>query len=306
MAHKNYTYDASVFLNEDDISYYLLGLFITDGNVYIGKSNGVACELKSIDYDLLDSIRQLICPVLLLAKSHNECFRLRINNKQIGEWLIKNECVPNKTKIVKFPNVPDKYLPDFIRGLIDGDGSIGHYSQTKCMVRFDSASFDLVNSLNAKLNSLGIRSKISLTKWITPIIDGRQTQSTTQMYRLVFSGLTAYKLLKFIYKGDRLSLIRKKDIAQSIYSYIERNGFAEQDLLKMSRLPVKNWPTNDELFNLMVKYKGVLIEAAKEINVSNWGLSCRLRKIGIYEKIRVMFPIDNIKNISKKKYVTII
>lgn len=37
MGHLKYNID--IFTAENDISYYLLGLYITDGNVYVNKNN---------------------------------------------------------------------------------------------------------------------------------------------------------------------------------------------------------------------------------------------------------------------------
>jgi intein-encoded DNA endonuclease-like protein len=292
-----YKYNSDIFLSENDISYYLLGLFITDGNVYIKKNaTAIQCEIKSIDYDFLITIKNLICPNLPLKKSHNNCFRLRINNKEIGQWLILNKCIPNKTKVVDFPDIPKEYLSDFVRGLIDGDGSIGIYKNRSC-VRFDSASLNLITKLCYLLNNLNIKCSISKSKWIECILNGRKIKSTTQMYRLTFTGLTAYKLLKFIYKNERLCLLRKKETAELIYNYIERNGFTEEELLNMNRLPVKKWLSDNDLFKLMINHNGILKSAAQTIGVSSWGLSCRLREIGMYDAVRQLYPINNIKNL---------
>jgi intein/homing endonuclease len=320
LVKKKYIYNVDVLLKEDDISYYLLGLFIADGNV-IGSKNCFpsTCRISLIDYELLEKIRDLICPNKAITKCKdifnpetkeiikNKSYSFCFHSKIMCEWLIKNECVPNKTKIAKFPNIPEKYIPDFIRGLLDGDGSTSihnnhlHQKAKKTSVRFDSASYELIAGFQQALSKYGIDTRIEKTKWITTTINGRQTQTTTQMYRLALTGLKAYKLLKIVYRHDRLSLARKKDIAQEIYQYVERNGFTEEELLKMDKLPVKKWQPDDVLFDLMMKHKGSLVEAAKEINTAGWTLSSRLRKIGLYDKIRAIYPFDNIQNIKKMR-----
>lgn len=290
------TYNTSIFTNNNANSYYLLGLFITDGNIYDGESS-----ISSIDLELLERIEKLISPDKLISKKNNSnCYRLRINNKIIKNWLMDNGCVPNKTKIVKFPNVPEKYLPDFIRGLIDGDGSIGLYNQCST-IRFDSASYDLINKFSIILTDYQIENKIKLTRWFTAILNGRKIQSRTQMYRITLTGLKAYKLLKLIYGSNpELYMKRKKDIVEKIFAYIERNGFLEEELLSMERLPMHRWGSDEDLINCCIKHKGVLKLVAEEYNVASWTISFRLRKIDKYNYIRSLFPFNRIDNINRK------
>ncbi|MCB5934278.1 hypothetical protein LI012_00855 [Caldibacillus thermoamylovorans] len=47
---------------------------------------------------------------------------LIINSKLIADDLRKIGIYENKSLTVPFPNVPNEYLPSFIRGVIDGDG----------------------------------------------------------------------------------------------------------------------------------------------------------------------------------------
>lgn len=296
------SYNCNIFINIDNISYYLLGLYITDGNIYLNKkyNNSISVELKSIDLELLEKIKDLVCPTRKITLSHNKCYRLRFHNQIIGEWLINNECIPNKTKVVKFPNIPAQFLPDFVRGLIDGDGSIGIYGKHKAMIRFDSASLQLITGLQNCLLKWNLKCSISETPWIKTIIDGRKTQSTTQMYRIALTGLKAYKLLKILYKNDPLSMLRKKKIAIKIISLMEGSNFSEQDLLSMDRIPSSNmkWNSDEDLMQTILFHNGNLKNASKELNVSAWALSCKLRKIGQYDYIRQLFPIQNIKNIT--------
>lgn len=53
--------------------------------------------------------------------------RFQCTNKHLKERLIQLGCVPQKSLILKFPSfeqVPNKFLYDFLRGYIDGDGSV--------------------------------------------------------------------------------------------------------------------------------------------------------------------------------------
>ena len=289
-----YIYNYDIFTKENEISFYLLGLFYSDGNVY---SNGSSHEssIKSIDISLLSSIRDLVCPNKKISKvKGNNCYKLVFTNKIIFDWLNTWGCVPNKTKILKFPNIPKEYNLHFLRGLIDGDGSIGHYKNP--IIRFDSASLELIKGVSELLISLGIKNTISKTKWITCTINGRETKSTTQMYRISLCGLRCYKTLKLIYNNSSIYLDRKKEIADNIIKYYEK----KYKLINMSSKDLNSlkWPSDDILVNITIKHKGVLVNAAKELNVNPWSLSQRLRKINKYNYIRELYPIVNIKNIN--------
>lgn len=292
-----YKYDTSVFLNENANSFYLLGLYLTDGNLYKGNRTTYQATLKITDYSLLESIRDLISKDKPICKVKNSnCFKFIINNKPICDWLFKYGCIPNKTKIVKFPNIPEEHYPHLIRGMIDGDGSIALYSYAR--IRFDSASYDLISGVSLILNKWGIANEIFETPWISSVINGQVVKSTTQMYRIAISGLTAYKLLKILYKDANLFLDRKKVIADKIFNQYESKGFSEDELNSFDRLPYKKWKSDDELVKIMMDNKGSLTKSSKQIGVSDWGLSSRLRKINRYDEIRDVYPIDNIKNIN--------
>jgi len=57
MYHHKHTYKAEAFYNENELSYYLLGAFITDGCVH---QNRRVVSINSKDYDWLFDINQLI------------------------------------------------------------------------------------------------------------------------------------------------------------------------------------------------------------------------------------------------------
>ncbi len=114
-----YNYNFSVFNNEDDISYYLLGAFITDGCVYINninkKSINYAIQLSSCDIDWLNDIKNIIGVNLKLHKFKDNYYGIRIIRNEIAQWFINHGCLPRKTLNVKLPIIPNKYMPDFLR-----------------------------------------------------------------------------------------------------------------------------------------------------------------------------------------------
>lgn len=66
--------------------------------------------------------------------------RIIINNEKLARGLISHGCIPQKTDKLVYPNhdiVPEEFERDFVRGCIDGDGSIIFYAPKKEGLRAD-------------------------------------------------------------------------------------------------------------------------------------------------------------------------
>ena len=116
---------------------YWLGFLFADGYV-CGYHNQLEVSLKSDDIDHLlkfktfledkrdDSIIK-ISKVNLNDKQFERC-RYIVGDKHFHEELINKGCIPNKSLILKFPDInifkSEELVFDFIRGYIDGDGCL--------------------------------------------------------------------------------------------------------------------------------------------------------------------------------------
>ena len=109
---------------------YLLGLIFTDGSVTeeSGRQNQLRLELKATDVELLELYRTElgISSKLTYSKRKNsESFLSSVRSDKIVKDLNKYGVVKNKTYITdKLPIIEETLQKDFLRGLIDGDGSI--------------------------------------------------------------------------------------------------------------------------------------------------------------------------------------
>lgn len=222
-----YNYNYEVFTKENELSYYLLGVFLTDGCMKKDK-----VSLSSSDEDWILSIRDLICPNKPLEKERSNCWRLNISDFRIRKWLLDNNCTPKKSLTLQFPNVPEKYLPDFLRGCVDGDGTIAHkqYIRKNNGRKFYSthwaitcASKDFTNTVSAILNKKNINSyilKVIPGERKNSIINGREILHKNIYYNITGGHKQAYNFLKWIYYPNHcLSLERKKILANSIIAH---------------------------------------------------------------------------------------
>jgi hypothetical protein len=207
-----------ILLNEDDLSYYLLGVFMSDG--CISNKNRYTADITAKDKDWVSAIRDLIAPTKRTYTTSNNLTRFTFSDKSSVKWLMSHGCIPNKSKILKFPIIPEQYLPDFVRGYFDGDGSISisdyikiksgkQYSYKKFNCYICSASKDFATQLHNALTNVNIKSSLYKTVTSPCKIKGRQVGSCT-MWRVCFGDKTALNFLNWThYKGHRLSLNRK-------------------------------------------------------------------------------------------------
>jgi len=289
--NNKYRYNLQAFTNEDDISYYLLGAFITDGNVSYQKSSTpnktyYSCEIKSADYEWIERISKICGENLKLTKASNSlCLRLRIHNTAIGEWLVNHDCIPNKTLCVKFPNIPDQYLADFIRGCWDGDGSVSlkKKSNYSSIISFqlNSASKDFVYAMqNVLLSRYNIESHIYKCKMCDhKMANGTIITARNQLYVLTVIGANNCKLFaeNIYYENNRLSLNRKNEKAKAITAYYKNKPDVNAVYRSMDLTKIVVWPLNNDLLDMVNKSNAA--QVAKQLGIDQTTMYGRIKKI---------------------------
>lgn len=138
---------------------YWLGLLFADGNVYkrSDRPNGYRIQLKLKEEDsyLIDRFRETLeCHINV--RHEEDGARLIFTNKEMGKDLIDLGCVPRKSLVVKFPNIPDKYKWSFVRGYFDGNGSFLLHKNNCFYWRIFTGSRDFQRGLLDFLNEWDI------------------------------------------------------------------------------------------------------------------------------------------------------
>jgi len=149
---------------------YMLGVIFGDGS--LGKENKKEVTIDMNDLDVLQAINNNVFDNKInirnrVLKNGKIQYRLGIYNSKIWHELVENfNLGPNKTYNMVFPKLEDQFMPHFVRGLIDSDGS---FYITKRLKRkdvltfaFGSCSYDLVNDMldlfvsNIRINNAAI------------------------------------------------------------------------------------------------------------------------------------------------------
>jgi hypothetical protein len=202
-----------------------LGAIATDGCVFI-KDGTYQISLTSKDKDWLIIINNLICPEKPLRKSKRDnCYTITIYSKKLALWLVANGIIPRKSLSLELPNIPEKYLPDFIRGCMDGDGSIYQRKlKTGKLIPISylcSSSLSFVNSVCEVFSSKGINYCFLKRKREEPReLKGVMIINKNDRYRIQMSKHASLKLFDWIYyPGFRIAMPRKLGIVNKIIEY---------------------------------------------------------------------------------------
>ncbi len=201
---KKHSVDADYFDEWSSKIAYILGYIFADGSIAWDEDKGyysLTITASEKDKDHLEEIRNILQSTKpLLYGESTKSFRLIVNNKQLCRRLINLGVLPKKSLIIKFPlNIPRQNLKDFIRGYVDGDGSLRYCNRKRSPyfeIKICSGSKDFIIVLEEKIYSRqNIRSRITL--------QGKNC------YLLRYSCARGLKLAKWLYQDVELYLGRK-------------------------------------------------------------------------------------------------
>jgi len=147
----------SFFSNWSSEMAYVLGLIITDG--CLSRSGTVSLCIN--DKDLLEKVRNLIgaAHAVKYYGYQKGLYSFSFSRQKICADLNRLGIYSNKSLNVRFPEVPDAFLLNFIRGIFDGDGSVFFEKRSpKLPLRasFVSGSKSFIEALESKLRGLGM------------------------------------------------------------------------------------------------------------------------------------------------------
>lgn len=198
-------------INTNDKAYFL-GLLYADGSVREGGYSFKIVVHKK-DIDVVEKLRDKIFLEKLNDRikggieEGDKYIRLSVSDVKMVSDLVRHGCTPNKTFTIRFPNVISKeFYPDFIRGVMDGDGCIYIAKNNKTIKVDFTSNYEFVKDLKTIIESCGFRcgkpiqrKKNKLTGAIQ--ITGREN---------------VIKFLDWLYAGDGPHMNRKYEKYQQI------------------------------------------------------------------------------------------
>lgn len=182
---------------------YFLGLLLADGSVILDaiRNPNIQLELVETDVDMLYRFRDALNSNagFYYNKRRNRAngtYRLSFRSKKIAEALEKFNIIPNKTYETKEVIFPDKYKIDFIRGYVDGDGSI-YFSNGHWHINITGHCKEIINQFRLEISRLINISHIP------------KMQCSNGVYRMTWNGIYAVAIIQKLYNNSTISLARK-------------------------------------------------------------------------------------------------
>lgn len=216
-----YSVDHSFFSQPTEKSFYWAGFLAADGNIDKHKPR-ITLALKSSDIEHLKKFKadlQFEGEIKQTSSvDKREAFKaeiyhkacIRFTSKEIVESLNNQFLItPAKSKTLKFPDHLSSHplIHHFIRGLIDGDGSIYYRFDSKrgenCAYIFLCGTENIIRGVDGVISSnLNIRGKI---------------KNRNGLYHLKYVGHQKLKkIINYLYSNSTIFLDRKMELAQKI------------------------------------------------------------------------------------------
>lgn len=184
---------------------YAIGLIATDGNL---STDGRHLNMTSKDKEMIINFKKCLGiknKIGRKSRGHSQekkYFVVQFGDINFYEFLLSIGLTPAKSKTISKISMPKKYFADFLRGCIDGDGSIsiGKHPESRhpqLKIRLASASMNFLNWIKEEI-ILHINPKGG---WIS---------ESKSVYILNYAKADSVKLLKFMYYDKQSYYLKRK------------------------------------------------------------------------------------------------
>lgn len=186
---------------------YYIGLLFADGSIVLdskGRAPDIRLELMESDISVLQNLKESLKINSALrynkrANRQNGTLTLSIRSKQMAEDLQQYGIIPNKTKNQKelvLNKIPVDLYSHFLRGLIDGDGSI-YQDKRGWHISFTSHYYNLVNEVGELLYNIAQIPKTTNPTYYNGVA------------KITINGKSAKKILSILYVNAKHYIARK-------------------------------------------------------------------------------------------------
>ena len=190
---------------------YWLGMLMADGYVN-QKRCYISLQLQEIDAAIIEEFgkdlgskrKVVLCHKVTKAGTSTLQLRQVISSRLMVKDLQSYGVVQNKSTKESVPNIA--FISHFIRGMIDGDGTIAVNKKGYPIIQMVGSYESMEKIRNILVKETNIRAcKISMRS------------NTTGLYLIAWSGLSqCKKICRYIYKDAERYMARKKMIADAI------------------------------------------------------------------------------------------
>lgn len=231
-SHDYSNVNVEFFLSDTPELAYVAGLIATDGHMH-STGSGNRFSLGMTDKDVIEWVAGKIGvsnKIDIRTSGNIPLYRISFSNHKVREVLVnKFKIIPKKSLTLQFPKLAEHLYSHFIRGVFDGDGSVGYDKRNILSVSISSASLDFINGIKGVIdNKIGYDVNILTTK----------TGKGNPYYRYSFFGIDKVKTFyDWIYgNGVFGSKRRKEQLENAMTNYInkynERREFKNKYIIR--------------------------------------------------------------------------
>jgi hypothetical protein len=206
-----------------------VGVVATDGNLGRRKSR---LNVTSKDLDLLEAVRACLGArgsiVTSKSGSGRVYHRLQWADSALYDWLLSVGLMPAKSLRLATLAVPDEWFRDFLRGCIDGDGSIKVYTDRYHAAKKESYVYE-------RLNVSLVSASAAFIEWIqatthrlwrvTGSLSVTRRPGHSPIWCLKYGKRESLDLIAWIYYDPNIpSLGRKRNVARRFLGVLGYGG----------------------------------------------------------------------------------
>lgn len=201
-------------ISSEDAAYWL-GYISSDGNISL--NNGYKFSVGSIDRDQIENLKTTLEYTGSLATrrlNNKDFYVLNTSNKNFVNNLINKGVVPKKTFKLAYPWFINKHLiRHYLRGYLDGDGSISYNPVSKMLQCGFVGTYGLMKNVAEFLYEEGIIKSSGIYKSENIFRFARSQIQAEKFLEYLYTGASVYmecKYNKFLeYKGDTYAVYNR-------------------------------------------------------------------------------------------------
>ena len=192
---------------------YALGIIFADGSISKNE-NYITISLQERDKSVLDALNseyggnRKLTFINYNNKNSNwqNQYMLSVSSEKMKKDLMKYGAVPNKSLVLRFPNnISSEFIPHFIRGYYDGDGSLSKNEDRCTIISTEDFCVRLSEIVRSELN---VNSSIMYCH--------NRHDKPTRTFQIAGKNQVK-KFLDWIYKDANIFLERKYNLYISKY-----------------------------------------------------------------------------------------
>jgi hypothetical protein len=205
---------------------YVLGYWWADGFMYIKPNTGAhEVRIASNDLEHLVTMAQVVGGKYDLRKvsEKGNTYVVSFCSKEMYEDILAHGGTPRKSRTIGFPYVPSHLLPHFVRGVVDGDGTLA-WNGDRPVIQIYSGSMLFLSDM------------ILAIEYATGIPAPHITTNRNNWY-IKWSTVRAKCLVSWLYiTNPGLALMRKAAIATQILKWQPKKKPEQGTVTKAMRL----------------------------------------------------------------------